>query len=153
MKKRLWLIMWAALVIVAVGAWSGVAMAQEGGEVRSLRGAVPLEGADQAPEMARWMPDSHGLPRNYLQQPPLIPHHIEGYKIDLRQNKCMTCHSWSKAKETHATKISLTHFRNRFGTELSDVSPQRYFCTQCHVPQKDAKPLVDNSFKPVDSVM
>ncbi|NGZ05777.1 MAG: nitrate reductase cytochrome c-type subunit [Magnetococcales bacterium] len=148
MKKRLQLFLWA--VVLLIGGWSGLAMAVE--EVRTLRGAVPLDGADQAPEASKWMPDSHGLPRNYLQQPPLVPHQIDGYKIDLRQNKCLTCHSWAKAKETRATKISLTHFRNRFGAELSDVSPQRYFCTQCHVPQKDAKPLVDNTFKPVDSL-
>jgi cytochrome c-type protein NapB len=29
---------------------------------------------------------------------------------------------------------------------LADVSRRRYFCTQCHVPQTDARPLVGNSF-------
>ncbi|MBF0294823.1 MAG: nitrate reductase cytochrome c-type subunit [Magnetococcales bacterium] len=151
MKKRLQWFLWAALAVLLIGGGSGMAMA-ENGEVRGLRGQVPLNGADQAAEPSRWMPDSHGLPRNFLQQPPLVPHQIDNYKIDMRQNKCLTCHSWSKARENRATKISLTHFRNRFGTELSDVSPQRYFCTQCHVPQKDAKPLVDNTFKPVDAM-
>ncbi|NGZ27689.1 MAG: hypothetical protein G8345_12475 [Magnetococcales bacterium] len=84
--------------------------------------------------------------------PPLIPHNVEGYVIDTRQNKCLTCHSWAKAREAHATKISLTHFRNRFGTETADVSPQRYFCTQCHVPQRDVAPLVQNEFKPVNAL-
>ena len=28
------------------------------------------------------------------------------------------------------------------------MSPRRYFCNQCHVPQSDAKPLVGNTFKP-----
>jgi cytochrome c-type protein NapB len=41
----------------------------------------------------------------------------------------------------------VTHFRDREGQELDNVSPRRYFCTQCHVPQTDAKPLVDNTFQ------
>lgn len=151
MKNWMRSITWLVLLI-GCGLWSGVVMAQEGA-FHSLRGSTPLDGAETAPENSKWMPESHALPRNYLQQPPLVPHKIEDYKIDLRQNKCLTCHSWSNAKEARATKISLTHFRNRFGSELSDVSAQRYFCTQCHVPQKDAPPLVDNTFKPMDAIM
>ncbi|WP_227657598.1 nitrate reductase cytochrome c-type subunit [Candidatus Magnetaquicoccus inordinatus] len=137
--------------MMVILACAGITPAQAG-DVTGLRGGVPLDGAERSPELTKWMPDSHALPRAYLQQPPLVPHQIESYKIDMRQNKCMTCHSWSKAKETRATKISLTHFRNRFGSEMSDVSPQRYFCTQCHVPQKDAPPLVENTFKPVEAI-
>ena len=46
-----------------------------------------------------------------------------------------------------ATKVSVTHFRAREGQELDNVSPRRYFCTQCHVAQTDAKPLVENTFQ------
>jgi cytochrome c-type protein NapB len=60
----------------------------------------------------------------------------------------MDCHAWSRARETGATKISLTHFRDRDGKELPNVAPRRYFCMQCHVPQTEAKPLVDNTFQP-----
>ena len=31
---------------------------------------------------------------------------------------------------------------------MSSVSPNRYFCNQCHVSQTDAKPLIGNTFKP-----
>ena len=51
-----------------------------------------------------------------------------------------------------ATKISPTHFETRDGMTLSDVSPRRYFCLQCHVPQVNASPLVDNTFDPVESI-
>jgi hypothetical protein len=34
-----------------------------------------------------------------------------------------------------APMISVTHFMDREGQVLSDVSPRRYFCTACHVPQ------------------
>jgi cytochrome c-type protein NapB len=32
------------------------------------------------------------------------------------------------------------------------LSPRRYFCTQCHVPQADTKPLVGNSFVAVEDI-
>ncbi|MFT7432120.1 MAG: cytochrome c-type protein NapB, partial [Colwellia sp.] len=62
------------------------------------------------------------------------------------------CHGWKYARETGATKISLTHFETRDGKTLSDVSPRRYFCSKCHVTQADAPELVDNLFKPVESL-
>ena len=41
--------------------------------------------------------------------------------------------------------ISVTHFMDRDGQVLADVTPRRYFCTACHVPQTDAQPLVPNT--------
>jgi cytochrome c-type protein NapB len=35
----------------------------------------------------------------------------------------------------------------------AEVTPGRYFCTQCHVPQTDADALVESDFKPVDQVI
>ena len=99
-------------------------------------------------EGTRYSRDQPPLPRDFVQQPPLIPHTIKGYTVTKNFNKCLDCHAWARAKETGATKISVTHFKTREGEELSSVSPRRYFCNQCHVPQSDAKPLVGNSFKP-----
>ena len=59
----------------------------------------------------------------------------------------MDCHAWQKTKESGATKVSVTHFRTREGVEVDNIAPRRYFCTQCHVPQTDAKPLVENTFQ------
>ncbi len=89
---------------------------------------------------------------NYVNQPPLIPHSIRDYRIDTRSNKCLSCHSLKNFKAMKATKISTTHFVSRDGEVLSDVSPRRYFCLQCHVPQVDAKPLVGNDFKPAGAL-
>ncbi|OAD21154.1 periplasmiC nitrate reductase, diheme cytochrome c subunit, partial [Candidatus Thiomargarita nelsonii] len=36
--------------------------------------------------------------------------------------------------------------------ELANIAPLRYFCTQCHAPQVDAKPLVENTFQPVQTL-
>ncbi len=122
------------------------------GGLDSLRGAQDLYADSKTPVFKRWQQDQRPMQRSYLQQPPLIPHSTEGYRINLRQNKCLSCHSWRSYKDSGATKVSLTHFRSRFGTELADVSPLRYFCTQCHAPQRDARPLVDNTFKPVEAM-
>lgn len=48
-----------------------------------------------------------------------------------------------------ATRISQSHFKDRDGTELQNVSASRYVCTQCHVGQYDVEPLVGNDFEPL----
>jgi len=116
-------------------------------KLQTLRG-VDVTASDPESEGIRYGRDTPPLPRDFVQQPPLIPHTIEGYAINKNFNKCLDCHAWSRAKESGATKISMTHFKGRDGLELSSVSPQRYFCNQCHVSQSDSAPLVGNSFKP-----
>ena len=91
--------------------------------------------------------------RNYPDQPPTIPHTILGYQIDKNGNKCLSCHSRANSARTQAPMISITHYMDRDGQALAAVSPRRYFCTQCHVPQKDVKPLVGNNFKNIDQVL
>ena len=116
-------------------------------KLQTLRGVVVIS-SEPASEGTRYGPDTPVLPRDFVQQPPLIPHSIEGYVVSKEFNKCMDCHSWARSKEAKATKISITHFKSREGAEMSSVSPQRYFCNQCHVSQTESKPLVGNTFKP-----
>ena len=118
-------------------------------EVASLRGDV-VEDKSTIPEIKYYYKDNPPMHRDYLQQPPLIPHKIDGYLINIKYNKCLGCHSWSNYQQHRATKISQTHFESRDGAVLSNVSARRYFCLQCHVPQTDSKPLVENTFQPVD---
>ena len=79
---------------------------------------------------------------------------IDGIKsakgVHRKFNKCLNCHSWAKYEKSGATKISQTHFQDRDGNDLANVSASRYFCTQCHVEQRNVNPLVDNEFKSVD---
>lgn len=119
--------------------------------VQSLRGR---DVAEPEPDAGNYKQerDRPPIPRDYVQQPPLIPHVTENYQITANFNKCMDCHSWTRYKEAGATKVSLTHFKTRDGQELSNISPRRYFCTQCHVPQTDARPLVGNSFKKAEGL-
>ena len=116
-------------------------------KLQSLRGAE-IDASDPEGDGTRFGRDTAPLPRDFVQQPPLIPHTTKGYIVSKSFNKCLDCHAWSRAKESGATRISVTHFRTREGVELSSISPNRYFCNQCHVPQSDAPPLVGNTFKP-----
>jgi len=127
-------------------------MTAAGNDVQSLRGDAELDAAAKPPVVKRWEPDSDIIARDYVQQPPLIPHSIEGYKIKPNSNKCLTCHSWANYREAGATKISQTHFADREENVLANVAPRRYFCTQCHVAQTDAKPPVENTFEPVKAI-
>jgi cytochrome c-type protein NapB len=140
-----------ALGLAAALALCGQASgAEESVKVKPLRD-VPIEATSRA-DSFRNPRDREPYARDFVQQPPLIPHAVRGYNITANFNKCMDCHSWSKAKETGATKVSLTHFKDRDGKELSNISPRRYFCMQCHVPQHEAQPLVANTFKPVEAL-
>lgn len=87
--------------------------------------------------------------RAYPMQPPTIPHKIDGYQIDRFANQCLSCHARDRTAETQAPMISVTHFMDRDGNFLADVSPRRYFCSQCHVTQIERKPLLENTFKDV----
>lgn len=121
-------------------------------EVRSLRGDLALDEASARADMQNWQLDREPIPRDHVKQPPLIPHKVQGYRINLKFNKCMSCHSWTKYKEAGATKISQSHFEDRNNNVMANVAARRYFCTQCHVPQTDAKPIVENTFEPLPTV-
>jgi len=132
----------AALLLLGAGG----AGAQE--KLESLRGNVPIEQLSKNDNMFRPEKDQDVIPRNFQKQPPLIPHSIKGYNITQNFNKCMDCHSKERAEETGATKVAKSHYLDREDKKLSNISPRRYFCMQCHVPQFDAKPLVENTYKP-----
>lgn len=139
-----------ATALVALGPLLAQAQAQKAPadsvKLQALRGGTPLT-QDNPPTASHQERDHAPLPRDFVQQPPLIPHTTSGYQVTKNFNKCMDCHGWSKASNSGAIKVSVTHFRTRDNTELDNISPRRYFCTQCHVPQTDAKPLVENTFQ------
>ena len=91
--------------------------------------------------------------RNYPMQPPIIPHTIRSYEVNKNNNKCMSCHSRQRTEESQAPMVSVTHYMNRDGNFLAEISPRRYFCNQCHITQLDAKPLVENTFIDMHSLM
>ncbi len=117
-------------------------------DLQSLRGDTAIDEANTTPELYN-VDESGPKSRAYRQQPPLIPHRIDKYEIDLKVNQCLRCHDWPYNVEENAPKISETHYESREGKRLDFVAGTRWFCTQCHVPQADAPTLVENVFKPV----
>lgn len=141
MKRKMLFVLGTTFLALAAPA---AAYAQE---VLSLRGDVGIEEATSPPEVMALQPGR--VARNYRQQPPLIPHSIEKYQIDLKVNQCLRCHDWPQNVEENAPKIGETHYLNREGIMLDAISRRRWFCNQCHVTQADATPLVGNTFEPL----
>jgi cytochrome c-type protein NapB len=135
----------AAFAVMATGL---AAQSQSG-----LRGATPLDTEAQAPPLTPMRNAAAKEVRNYPEQPPLIPHSIEGYQIDRNGNKCLSCHARARISESLAPMLSITHFMDRDGQFLASVSPRRYFCTQCHVPQHEVKVPVANDFVDIDTLL
>lgn len=138
MKKLL------TFVLCCMCSW---ALAQVGdGHPAGLRGATPLDKEPAAAAMPKPVNDDLRRGRAFAMQPPVIPHQIENYQIDKNFNKCMSCHSRERVSESQAPMVSVTHFMDRDNNFHSEISPRRYFCTQCHVPQMDVKLSVENTF-------
>jgi len=115
--------------------------------------------------------------RSFVNAPPLIPHSVDGLlPITKANNSCLGCHMPNVAKSMNATPIPASHFTNYRPTTVmkdgkvvkegkvlgknntSDVLiaqakksdklyQGRFNCSQCHVPQSNVKPVVDNIFK------
>jgi nitrate reductase (cytochrome), electron transfer subunit len=131
----------AAVLTVLLAA--GMVLAQSATE---LTGPTPPMESTPADPIARYVTNDVRLMRQYPEQPPIIPHSIEGYQLSVNTNRCMSCHRREATQGSGAPMISITHYMTREGQMLADVSPRRYFCTQCHVPQTEASPLVGNTF-------
>jgi cytochrome c-type protein NapB len=146
MRKFLTLLVAALLGVAASGASAQRAL-------DNMRGPTPLAETTKPAPMVN--PDNSDVrrARNYAMQPPVIPHKIEAYQVDKNANRCMMCHARTRTQESQAPMISVTHFQNRDGNFLAELSPRRYFCLQCHVPQADLRPLVENTYKDVDTML
>ena len=117
-----------------------------GQEVQTLRGDLMIDEVNGAGDIAR-QNTAGRFERAYRQQPPLVPHRIAGYEIDLKVNKCLYCHDWPNNVEQGAPKVSETHYVSREGVALDHIARTRWFCNQCHVPQANAPELVSNTFR------
>lgn len=99
LKKALcqWTAMLALVVSGAVWAANGVDFSQSP-EVSGRR-----KGHSDAKEQDR-------MPLNYVNQPPMIPHSVEGYQVTTNTNRCLQCHGVESYRTTGAPRISPTHF-------------------------------------------
>jgi cytochrome c-type protein NapB len=117
-----------------------------------MRGKVPILDEPVPPPLQPQDNKDVRRVRSHPMQPPTIPHKIEGYQLDRNVNRCLFCHTRTRIEETRAIPLSVTHYMDRDGNVRGDVSPRRYFCTQCHVPQDEVKPLVENRFEDFETV-
>jgi cytochrome c-type protein NapB len=138
-------------ITMAVTAALMLGCAQQFAGVQSMRG-TDVAAADKAQQEAHYLGGRPGtqdkIARTFSTQPPVIPHDTEKFgDVNLEENSCMDCHSAANYQKKKSPKVSDSHFINPVtGQKLAESSAARYNCVQCHVPQVDAKPLVDNSF-------
>ena len=135
-------------VVLALGIAAG-SLAQNIATTRNAPLDVELEPA----KMARVDNSDVKRKRAYPMQPPTIPHKVDMYQVDLNANKCMSCHSRRRSQDSQAPMVSVTHYQDRDGNFLADISTRRYFCQQCHVTQENVKPLLANEFIDIDEIL
>jgi cytochrome c-type protein NapB len=140
-----------AVLAVVAASFSVACLAQPvAANPQSLRG-TDAAADDKIFEERGWqgkMPGSQRpIARTYSTQPPLIPHAIENLdEVTLEGNQCLTCHGLESYKQTGAPRLGDRHFAGN-DPKSGKVAGARHACVMCHVPQADAKPLVENAFK------
>ena len=122
-------------------------------EIATLRFGTPVDAEATPAAIPKTINEDIREKRNYPMQPPLIPHDDRGYEVNLQVNKCMSCHARKRTEESQAPMISVTHYMDRSGNFLAEISPRRYFCNQCHVTQTASNRMVDNTFKDMDGLL
>lgn len=122
-------------------------------DIATLRDGVDVSEQSKTTPIAKPITNDIKVGRNYPMQPPIIPHNIRDYQIDLNVNTCLSCHSRGRIRDSQATMVSVTHYMDRDGNFLANVSPRRYFCTQCHVIHTDTQPLVPNDFLDMNTII
>ncbi len=121
--------------------------------IDAMRRGEALTSEPAAAPMARVENTDRRRQRAWPEQPPTIPHSIDGYQVDKNANRCLLCHARANAETFQAPMVSVTHFMDRDSQILAQISARRYFCTQCHVVQTDARLLVGSTFVDVDTLL
>ncbi|XNM81149.1 nitrate reductase cytochrome c-type subunit [Escherichia coli] len=121
--------MLALVVSGAVWAANGVDFSQSP-EVSEQEGAI------------RMPKEQERMPLNYVNQPPMIPHSVEGYQVTTNTNRCLQCRGVESYRTTGARVSVLLTLWTATAKWAREVAPRRYFCLQCHVPQADTAPIV-----------
>ena len=142
MKKSMHMLVGVALSFFLMGSVSA--------EVTSLRGAHALEADAEKTKKSKIEKVSGGFERTWAEQPPMVPHEVAKYRISIKNNGCLKCHSAKTYKKEKAPKVGDSHFLTREDKRLEKVSSRRWFCSQCHATQANLDPLVANTFETVD---
>ncbi|MBV7299413.1 nitrate reductase cytochrome c-type subunit [Enterovibrio paralichthyis] len=148
MKSRKAVSLLLALMLGSAAAIAATVTEETIVEVESLRGGTEIGDTNDAPTIKNVPKNQDKFSLNYVNQPPMIPHSVDGYQVNQSNNACLQCHDVDVYRKTGAPRVSPTHFMDRDGKVLTEVSPRRYFCLQCHVPQAQAEVLIENDFTP-----
>ncbi len=113
---------------------------------------------------------SEKIERAFENAPPLIPHMTTGFfPITTNNNICLSCHMPDKVAKSGAVSIPESHFTDYrpklkkvngkyevdaeegkvVSEKLKKLSPARYVCSQCHVPQANITVDIKNNFEKV----
>lgn len=142
MKPRTGLLLAA---LAALAAACATQLAQPPQTLRGSDAAAPDKQFEQAAWLGRKPGSQQGYTRTYSTQPPLIPHAVENFdEVTLEENQCLECHGPANYRKKESPPLGEKHFVAGSSTVVSQA---RYACVMCHVPQADAKPLVDNTFQ------
>jgi len=126
----------------------------------STTGPAPMRGADvsapdRAPVVKEYAAKIPGvgqptlIARTFVGQPPMVPHTVDQYvPLTMEENACLECHITDFLRGQPVPKMGESHFSKTFKRRDGSpaVSMDRFQCDTCHVPQVDAKPLVDSKF-------
>lgn len=105
------------------------------------------------PEPFTYSNSGETLPVSFQGAPPQIPHTIDNYlPLTASRNQCMACHDQpdmigrkAKGQPTPMPKSHYTDLRRSPEKPGKEVIGSRFVCTQCHAPQADVSPLVENT--------
>ena len=142
MKKLL------AIFVTFAAFFSAICLANNNSSLDGLRGSQDVGETNKIPTIKTMPKEQTRMALNYVNQPPMIPHAVENYQINQANNGCLDCHSVQNYRKTGAVRISPTHYIDRNNKVLPYISPRRYFCMQCHVPQVLDGPIIENTFEP-----
>jgi cytochrome c-type protein NapB len=145
--KKTFSIVLATLVASVIGCATTMAPAP-------MRGA-DVSAPDRAPNIKEYSEKMPGvgqpnlIARTFVGQPPMVPHSIEKYvPMTLEENACMECHQTEEIRGQKIPQIGESHFSKTLKTKAGKPALEmtRFQCDSCHVPQVDAKELVDSRF-------
>ena len=95
----------AASLAISINVIASQEVVTNGG-LDTVRGMTKINETKSAAALKRVIKDKNPIKRNYVHQPPVVPHQIRGYRVNKDSNKCLTCHGWKYARETGATKLA-----------------------------------------------
>lgn len=142
----------AALFLAACNLGTGQNSAVEDTQI-GLRNVELKDETNVKNPSITWIGDAPGVnqlfERSYENAPPLIPHSLDGMlPITAEMNSCLTCHTPDTAKDMGTIPAPQSHYMYlSTGKKTVELNMERFNCTQCHVAQADAEPLVKNNFE------